>query len=157
MQVQYRWTDGNDEDFRRFYSKTEDYYSSLVGGIQNRQAFVPYNLSQAITDVIIAEAEGRAAGCAGLKEYSAEDVEIKRVWVEPEFRGRHIAEEMINRLEEKAKEQGFRRLILQTRPAMKGAVGLYEKLGYRKIENYPPYDRLDGAVCYAKETASTVE
>ena len=68
MQVQYRWTDGNDEDFRRFYSKTEDYYSSLVGGIQNRQAFVPYNLSQAITDVIIAEAEGRAAGCAGLKE-----------------------------------------------------------------------------------------
>ena len=72
MQVQYRWTDGNDEDFRRFYSKTEDYYSSLVGGIQNRQAFVPYKLSQAITDVIIAEAEGRAAGCAGLKEYSAE-------------------------------------------------------------------------------------
>ena len=40
--------------------------------------------------------------------------------------------------------------ILQTRAIMADAVGLYEKLGYSKIENYPPYDNLVGAVCMAK-------
>ena len=28
-----KWTDGNDEDFQRFYLKTEEYYSSIVGAI----------------------------------------------------------------------------------------------------------------------------
>lgn len=36
----YKWTDGNDEDFQRFYLKTEEYYSSIVGGIENRKGFI---------------------------------------------------------------------------------------------------------------------
>jgi hypothetical protein len=34
---------------------------------------------------------------------------------------------------------------------MTEAVGMYTKRGYKLIENYPPYDKLVGAVCYAKE------
>ena len=33
---------------------------------------------------------------------------------------------------------------------MPDAVALYTKRGYTLIPNYPPYDQLDGAVCYAK-------
>ncbi len=149
--AEYRWKDGNDADFRRFYLETEAYYNRVAGGAEKRQGFVPYNLSDAIPDVVIAYAGGRAAGCAGLKAYSETDAEVKRVWVEPEYRRCGIAEEMMDRIEAKAAERGFRRTILQTRPVMKDAVGLYLKRGYRQIENYPPYDRLDGAVCYAKE------
>jgi ribosomal protein S18 acetylase RimI-like enzyme len=58
---------------------------------------------------------------------------------------------MMKMIENKAKEQHFTRTILQTREAMTEAVSLYEKLGYYRIENYPPYDKLDGAVCYAKD------
>ena len=90
-------------------------------------------------------------GCAGLKAYSGSDAEVKRVWVEPGYRRNHIAEEMMDRIEEKAKARGFARTILQTRPVMQDAVGLYIGRGYRQIENYPPYDRLDGAVCFAKD------
>ena len=150
MHVEYRWTNGRDKDFHRFYLKTEEYYSSIVGGLQNRQAFVPYNLSESISEVIIATINGTAIGCAGLKAYSECDAEIKRVWVEQNYRRNHIADEMIDRIEGKARELGFRRTILQTRPIMKDAVGLYLKRGYCQIENYPPYDLLDGAVCFAK-------
>ena len=87
----YKWTDGNDEDFQRFYLKTEEYYSSIVGGIENRKGFIPYNISESITEVLIAYIDDTAVGCAGLKRYSEEDVEIKRVWVNPENRGQHIA------------------------------------------------------------------
>ena len=151
MQAEYRWTDGSDRDFHRFYLKTEEYYSSMVGGLQNRRAFVPYNLSESISYVIIASVGGVAVGCAGLKAYSDSDAEIKRVWVEQDCRRNHIAAEMMERIEEKARVLGFRRTILQTRPIMRDAVSLYLKRGYRQIDNYPPYDHLEGAVCFAKD------
>ena len=45
MKTEYKWTDGNDKDFRKFYLKTEEFYSSIVGGRKNREAFIPYNIS----------------------------------------------------------------------------------------------------------------
>ena len=104
MQVEYKWTDGNSKDFHRFYLSTEAYYSNVVGGLKNRQAFVPYNLSETISYVIIAYIGDIAVGCAGLKAYSEHDAEIKWVWVEQDYRRNHIAEDMINRIEKKAKE-----------------------------------------------------
>ena len=56
--------------FRMFYLKTEEFYSNIVGGLENREAFVPYNLSESISDVLIASVSGVAVGCAGLKAYS---------------------------------------------------------------------------------------
>ena len=147
----YKWTDGNDIDFQKFYMKTEEYYSNIVGGIENRKEFIPYNISECITEVLIAYIDGEAVGCAGLKKYSEIDVEIKRVWVEPEQRGHHIALDMMAQIEERASNDGYKRTILQTREIMKNAVELYKKLGYTKIDNYPPYDKLDGAICFAKE------
>ncbi len=150
-QIRYKWTDGADEDFQRFYLETEKFYSSIVGGEKNRKGFIPYNISQNIGTVVIAYIGDTAVGCAGLKSYSDTDAEIKRVWVEPQYRQRHIAVDMMQMIENKAKEQHFSRTILQTREAMTEAVSLYEKLGYYRISNYPPYDRLEGAICYAKD------
>ena len=150
MIVTYRWTHGDDPVFQHFYGVTEAYYCRIAGGADKRRAFVPYNASDGIPDVALAFVDGEAAGCAGLKRHSETDGEVKRLWVEPAFRGRRIASGLMDRIEEKARQAGFRRLILQTRPAMADAVRLYESRGYRLIPNYPPYDRLDGAVCYAK-------
>ena len=76
------WTDGNNEAFQIFYVKTEEYYSKIVGGKEKRKAFIPYNLSQSIEDVLIVYDDVVAVGCAGLKSYSDDAVEIKRVWVD---------------------------------------------------------------------------
>ena len=149
--IEYKWTNSDNKDFQNFYIKTEEYYNEIVGGIENRREFVPLNLSKSIEDVLIAYHCGSAVACAGLKRYSSEDAEIKRVWVEKEYRGNHIAQELMKLIEEKAHKKGYKRAILQTRPIMLDAVGLYEKLGYKKIDNYPPYDNKPDAVCYAKE------
>ncbi|SFU92856.1 GNAT family N-acetyltransferase [Butyrivibrio sp. M55] len=149
--IVYKWTDGSNKDFQEFYKKTEEYYSKIVGGIENRRAFVPYNHSDGIPNVLIAYMDDVAVACAGFKSYSEDDAEIKRVWVEPSCRGRHIAKSLMNQIEDRAQKLGYKRAILQTREIMADAVGLYEKLGYSKIEKYPPYDNLVGAVCMAKE------
>ena len=151
MELQYKWTDGNDPAFAHFYRITEDYYSALVGGEKNRKGFVPYNLSQTVETVLIVSDQDKPVACAGLKRYSQTDAEIKRVWVEPAYRRRHIAVNMIQMLENQALEQGYQRTVLQTRAIMTDAVQLYTGLGYQQIENYPPYDKLDGAVCFAKK------
>lgn len=149
--IEYVWANGMHEDFQRFYQITENYYSEIVGGEEHRKSFIPFNISDAIHDVIIAYMDGIAIACAGLKKYSETDVEVKRVWVEPEYRGNHIASDLMKRIECKAKEQGYQRTILQTREIMTDAVGLYKKLEYHQILNYPPYDKMDGAICFAKE------
>ena len=149
--LEFRWTNGTDTAFQKLYLITEEYYSNLVGGVENRKSFIPYNISASVQDVLIAYMDDVPVTCSGLRKYSESDIEIKRVWVEPEYRGHHIATEMMIRIEDKAKRQGFRRAILQTREQMNSAVELYEKLGYDRINNYPPYDKLDGAICFAKE------
>ena len=58
---------------------------------------------------------------------------------------------MMTALEEKAKTMGYKRTILQTREIQSDAVRLYIGRGYHQIDNYPPYDRLDEAICFAKE------
>ena len=150
MNVGYQWTTGDDPIFQRFYAVTEAYYSRLVGGEGKRRGFIPFNASSEIPDVVLAICDGAAVGCAGLKPYSDTDAEVKRVWVEPAYRGQSVASRLMDAIEEKARQAGFRRVVLQTRPIMQDAVALYTKRGYALIPNYPPYDRLEGAVCYAK-------
>ena len=96
--------------------------------------------------MLIVFGQGKPVACAGLKRYSKTDAEIKRVWVEPACRRRHIAVNMMRMLEERALQQGYRWTVLQTRTIMTDAIRLYTGLGYHQIENYPPYDILDGAV-----------
>lgn len=148
--IKYIWTDGANKDFENFYKITEAYYSQLVGGVQNRKGYMSHNVIVEIKDVLIAYDNGIAVGCASFKPYSGIDAEIKRVWVQPEHRGKHLATEMMRMIEQRAKEKGYKRAILQTRESMQDAVGLYQKLGYTRIANYSPYDKLDGAICFAK-------
>ena len=150
MPLRFIWTNGDNEAFGHFWLVTEQYYSEIVGGEPNRKQFIPYNLSSAVENVLLVYRDDRAVACAGLKRYSDTDAEIKRVWVEPAYRGQHIASMMMARVEEKARTKGYKRTILQTREIMKDAVGLYTGLGYHLISNYPPYDKLDGAICFAK-------
>ena len=38
----YKWTDGNDIDFQKFYMKTEEYYSNIVGGLFRGRQILPF-------------------------------------------------------------------------------------------------------------------
>ena len=136
--------------FKGFISKQKSITAALLEE-QRIEKDLFHIYSESITEVLIAYIDDTAVGCAGLKRYAEEDVEIKRVWVEPEERGHHIALKMMAQIEERASYDGYKRTILQTREIMEDAVGLYKKLGYTQIDNYPPYDKLDGAICFAKE------
>lgn len=54
-------------------------------------------------------------------------------------------------IENKAKEKGCKRLILETGKLLKHAIGLYTSLGYKIIENYGQYKNMPLSICMSKD------
>ena len=72
-----------------------------------------------------------------------------------EFQGHGLAGELITQLEEKAADKNCGYLRLEVKADNKGAIALYEKLGYRRFtvkEHY--YDDGRDAFCYEKQIKS---
>ena len=81
--------------------------------------------------------EGGHPVCGGgLKPLGSDVVEIKRMYVVPEARGRGVARELLAALEAAARELGYARARLDTGPKQPSAERLYREAGYAEIENF---------------------
>lgn len=65
--------------------------------------------------------------------------EITNVAVSPEYRGQHIAENMLLELIERVKKRGGTAMTLEVRPSNIPALKLYEKLGFKSVGRRPKY------------------
>ena len=68
----------------------------------------------------------------------------------PEYRGKGVAEAILNELENWAKEEGYSISILETGHKQLDAIGLYQKLGYQITENFGQYIGVENSVCMKK-------
>lgn len=84
----------------------------------------------------LADWDGVLAGCIGLRRLDDARCEMKRLYVRPAFRGRHIAQTLAERLLEEARGMGYRAMLLDTLPFLESALGLYRKLGFYDIPCY---------------------
>jgi GNAT superfamily N-acetyltransferase len=83
----------------------------------------------------------QAVGHAALR-WNGPDLELKRMFVHPDHRGSGVSTALLQASENAARDQGLRRLILQTGDRQPDAVRLYEKSGYTRIPVFPPYELL---------------
>lgn len=79
---------------------------------------------------------GEPAGCIALRKLSEEDCEMKRFFVRPAFRGRHLGRKLIEKLVESAREIGYSHMLLDTLPFLEHAVSLYRSFGFYEIPCY---------------------
>jgi GNAT superfamily N-acetyltransferase len=77
-------------------------------------------------------------GVIALKPISAESAEIKRLYVRPSARGHGVAEALMRRLMDVAKQGGHHTLYLDSLHRFAPAQRLYEKLGFTYCEPYDP-------------------
>jgi carbonic anhydrase len=77
-----------------------------------------------------AEVDGTGAGCVGIRPIADGICELKRLYVEPAFRGRGLGRELALVAIRAAKEIGYRTLVLDTLPVMRTAVRLYREIGF---------------------------
>jgi putative acetyltransferase len=122
--------------------------------IQNGEAhpfFAPLNALDDIKYVVLVFENNEAAGCGAMKVITPDTMEIKRMYVPSEKRGRGIGSLVLKGLEQWAHELGFNTCILETGQHMKDAVHLYTKNGYTIIPKYGPYVNVPDSVCFAKQ------
>jgi ribosomal protein S18 acetylase RimI-like enzyme len=91
-----------------------------------------------------------AVACCSLCEIEPSVGEIKRVFVKPQYRRKRIAEDMMEYLEERAVECGFKILRVETGVKQPEAIAMYQKLGYYDIAKYGEYINDSNSICMEK-------
>ena len=95
-------------------------------------------LAEAVVFLLIRE-NGVPAGCGAIKLVGSEYAEIKRMYVRPQFRGTGLAKLMLRHLTDYAQGQGIELLRLETGIHQRAAIGMYERLGFRRIPPFGEY------------------
>jgi GNAT superfamily N-acetyltransferase len=80
---------------------------------------------------------GDFAGMGGLKKINEQEVEIKRIYVRPQFRRKGIGKVMMEKLLAKAKEFNYSTVRLASTSFMKSAHKLYKASGFKYTEPFP--------------------
>ncbi|MEP6506643.1 MAG: GNAT family N-acetyltransferase [Gemmatimonadales bacterium] len=88
----------------------------------------------------VAFVDGVGCGCAALREIDNEVGEVKRMYVDPEMRGKGVARTLALHVIAKARAIGYETLRLGTLRSMRPAQSLYQSLGFRSIPPYRPIE-----------------
>ena len=94
---------------------------------------------------------GRLVGCGGLRRWSETTAEVKRMFVEPEFRKRGLGRAILQNLETRAKNLGYQLVRLETGDQQPEAIALYDQAGYLRIPPYGEYAHSPQCICFEKK------
>ncbi len=109
-----------------------------------------FNQIDNIRHVLVAYEADRPVGCGALKAYAPGILEIKRMFVLPEHRGKGVATQILQALEQWAAELSCTKCVLETGKNQPEAIALYYKNEYRRIPNYGQYAEAEDSLCFEK-------
>jgi putative acetyltransferase len=88
--------------------------------------------------LLLALYKGKPAGCVALREIDATSCEMKRMFVYAQFHGKKIGQALAAAIIDEARKIGYTKMHLDTSIRQVEAIGLYQKMGFRKT--WPYYD-----------------
>lgn len=85
-------------------------------------------------------------GCVGLRAFKSRSAELKRLYLTSESRGLGVGRALVSVAVERARQEGYEDILLDTLGSMAAARGLYEGLGFVETGGY--YESCEDAVFY---------
>lgn len=142
-------TDSNNEDFRSLVVMLDKDLAIRDG--DDHAFYAQFNKIDLLRNAVVLYEDGVPVGCGAFKSYSEDSVEVKRMYVLPEYRGKRLAVRILEELEKWASEEGFKFAVLETGKNQPEAIKLYHNCGYEVTENYGQYVGVSNSVCFRKK------
>lgn len=111
---------------------------------------MPHDPVDGLPTAVIALAGDRAIGCGCLRPIEPTTVELKRMFVLAELRGRGIAARLVSALEDWARELGYARVAVEAYVLQRDVIALYRRLGYESIPAFGVYVGMATSVCLGR-------
>ena len=146
--IRIKRTNSDDTDFQELV-KALDKELKIRDGAEH-SFYAQFNKVDTIKYSVIAYQNNEAVGCGAVKEYATDTMEIKRMFVPLELRGKGIATAVLCELEMWSKELKYKKCILETGIKQPEAIALYKKNQYKIIPNYGQYKGMENSVCFEK-------
>jgi GNAT superfamily N-acetyltransferase len=141
-------TDAHNPVFKKLVNDLDKFLAVTDG--DDHAFYDQFNQLDDIKYALVAYYKEEPIGCGAIKEYNFQYYEVKRMYVAEHHRGNGYAGVLLQHLEEWAKDLGRHKCILETGIRQVGAIRLYEKAGYERIENYGQYTGVTDSVCFEK-------
>ena len=93
---------------------------------------------------------GEAIGCVAYWGHTRERCEMKRLYVKPEYRKAGIGLALGKEVLRRARESGFRDMVLDTATPLTPAISLYKKLGFEETDAYY-HNPMDDVLYFRKD------
>jgi putative acetyltransferase len=142
-------TNSLDTDFRNLVVDLDKELAVRDG--DEHSFYAQYNKIDKLNHCVVVYENDVAVGCGAIKAFESDKMEVKRMFVPLEKRGKGIAGFVLAELEKWAKELGYKSCVLETGKKQPEAIRLYEKSGYSMIANYGQYAGVENSVCFEKE------
>jgi GNAT superfamily N-acetyltransferase len=142
-------TDASNSDFVALIIKLDA--ELMITDGDDHEFYDQYNKLDTIKHIILAYENNSAVGCGAIKQYDDLTMEVKRMFVTAEGRGKGWATIILQGLEAWARELGFKRCILETGIRQHAAIRLYQKNNFKVIDNYGQYSGVTTSICFGKQ------
>lgn len=148
-------TNSENKDFINLV-KDLDAYLKVTDGDEH-DFYNQFNHIDVLQHVVVFYIDKAPVGCGAIKRFDTElnsvqvdAMEVKRMYVSPDFRGKQVAQKILSELETWAKELGAKKCVLETGKRQVEAVKFYKKCNYKIIPNYEQYIGMENSICFEK-------
>lgn len=120
-------------------------FSLCFQNFEKELASLPGEYAPPFGALLLAEVNSKLVGCAGLRKIDDNTCEMKRLYIEPDFRGRGISRLLVKTLIAEALKKRYTKMRLDTINTMKEAISLYRSFGFTESEPYR-YNPIEGVL-----------
>ncbi|HEX3907718.1 MAG TPA: GNAT family N-acetyltransferase [Mycobacteriales bacterium] len=149
MSLQVRAEPYGSEAASALTARVQQEYVEMYGG-PDRTPVDPMEFSAPTGGFLVGYLDGLAVAMGGVRRHESDAIEIKRMYVAPEVRGRGLSRLMLRALEDLGRALGARRVVLETGERQPEAMRLYETSGYQRIDGFGHYRCQPLSVSYGK-------
>ena len=142
-------TNSENIDFINLVKKLDNYLKITDG--DEHEFYNQFNNIDVLQHAVVLYIDDVAVACGAFKKFNESAVEVKRMYVDKEYRNQGNAKIILEELETWAKENGNKKCILETGKRQVEAVQFYYKCGYTVIPNYGQYKAMENSICFEKE------